>query len=295
MPFTAARPEAVIRPAIPPRAAGAAMPLVGPTGIAAPLELLRGIRCGRSPARSTRATRISRMRPISDQWRPNHRILVNASVRYDNFNGELAEFGYGRNAVLRQHDGELYLRSGLDESGLRHPALAPGQPPPATAEYMLGDCNLGASALTHTTQNWGWVRYPQRESRTALPPRTSRVHPSSYGLGHREPRFSATYTINPETVLRASAGRYVAPPISASVQYLALTGDDRSVWSNTLTLGFYTPFHPIPGISSAQYDMSLEKPPPRHELQSDPILHMGERLATAGSRVQLRHERSGRS
>ena len=78
-------------------------------------------------------------------------------------------------------------------------------------------------------------------------------------MNYWEPRFSATYTINPDTVLRASAGRYVAPPISASVQYLALTGDDRSVWNNTLNLGFYTPFHPIPGVSSAQYDLSLEK------------------------------------
>ena len=25
-----------------------------------------------------------------------------------------------------------------------------------------------------------------------------------------------------------------------------------------MNLGFYSPFHPIPGISSAQYDLSLE-------------------------------------
>ena len=35
---------------------------------------------------------------------------------------QLARFGLGRNAVLRQHDGQLHLRSGLDKSGLRHPA-----------------------------------------------------------------------------------------------------------------------------------------------------------------------------
>ncbi len=58
--------------------------------------------------------------------------------------------------------------------------------------------------------------------------------------------------------MRLSAGRYTQPPISASVQYLSLTGDDRSVWNNTMNLGFYSPFHPIPGISSGQYDLSWE-------------------------------------
>ena len=37
------------------------------------------------------------------------------------------------------------------------------------------------------------------------------------------------------------------------------SGDDRSVWNNTMNLGFYSPFHPIPGISSGQYDLSLEQ------------------------------------
>ena len=49
------------------------------------------------------------------------------------------------------------------------------------------------------------------------------------------------------------------PPISASVQYLGSAGDDRSVWNNTMNLGFYSPFHPIPGISSGQYDLSYEQ------------------------------------
>ena len=59
--------------------------------------------------------------------------------------------------------------------------------------------------------------------------------------------------------MRASAGRFTQPPISASVQYLGASGDDRSVWTNTMNLGYYSPFHPIPGISSAQYDLSLEQ------------------------------------
>jgi hypothetical protein len=83
--------------------------------------------------------------------------------------------------------------------------------------------------------------------------------PASYSLNYWEPRFSATYTASQDTVIRASAGRFTQPPISASVQYLSSTGDERSVWASTMNLGFYSPFHPIPGISSDQYDLSLEQ------------------------------------
>ena len=61
------------------------------------------------------------------------------------------------------------------------------------------------------------------------------------------------------------------------MQYLSATGDDRSVWNNTMNLGFYSPFHPIPGISSAQYDLSLGAAlhGNRHELQAHAVLHVG--------------------
>jgi hypothetical protein len=89
-------------------------------------------------------------------------------------------------------------------------------------------------------------------------PNFTATSPSAYSLDYWQPRFSGTWTVNPDNVVRLSAGRFVQPPISASVQYLALAGDDRSVWNNTMNLGFYTPFHPIPGISSGQYDISWE-------------------------------------
>ena len=90
-------------------------------------------------------------------------------------------------------------------------------------------------------------------------PSFTATSPNSYSLDYWQPRFSATYTQSPDVVWRLSAGRFTQPPISASVQYLALAGDDRSVWNNTMNLGFYSPFHPIPGISFGQYDLSWEQ------------------------------------
>lgn len=194
---------------------------------------------------------------ISDQWRPNDRILLNASMRYDNFTYDLPDSATAATQFYANMTANYTCVQASTNQVFVTP-LTPGEPPPATAQYINGDCNQGVSALTRTTQK-GWVHPNGKVQDGIAAPNFTAASPSSYGLNYWEPRFSATYTINPETVLRASAGRYVAPPISASVQYLALTGDDRSVWNNTLNLGFYTPFHPIPGISSAQYDMSLEK------------------------------------
>jgi hypothetical protein len=137
--------------------------------------------------------------------------------------------------------------------------LAAGQPPPAPAQYISGDCNTGVAALTKGVgPQKGWVHPNGTVQDGVAAPNFTAVSPSSYTLDYWEPRFSGTYTVNPDNVVRLSAGRYTQPPISASVQYLSASGDDRSVWNNTMNLGFYSPFHPIPGISSGQYDISWE-------------------------------------
>jgi hypothetical protein len=136
--------------------------------------------------------------------------------------------------------------------------LAPGAQPPALAQYVNGNCNAAAAALFPNGPHTGWV-HPNGTTQDGIAaPNFTASSPASYSLNYWEPRFSATYTFNPDTVLRASAGRYTQPPLSASVQYLSLTGDNRSIWNSTMNLGFYSPFHPLPGISSAQYDLSLE-------------------------------------
>jgi hypothetical protein len=137
-------------------------------------------------------------------------------------------------------------------------ALAPGTPPPASAIYVNGDCNVAAAAQSTKNPKTGWVHPNGTVQDGVQAPNFTAESPSSYTLNYWEPRFSGTYTVNPNNVVRLSAGRFTQPPLSASVQYLSLAGDDRSVWNNTMNLGFYSPFHPIPGISSGQYDMSWE-------------------------------------
>ncbi len=194
---------------------------------------------------------------LSDQFRPNDKLLFNAAIRYDNFTYVLPDSATAATNFYANMTANYTCVFASTNEVLTQP-LAAGQPPPANAQYVNGDCNAAASALHPTGPHTGWVHPNGTVQDGVTAPNFTAASPSSYTLNYWQPRFSMTYTVNPDTVVRASAGRFVQPPISASVQYLALAGDDRSVWNNTMNLGFYSPFHPIPGISSAQYDLSLE-------------------------------------
>jgi hypothetical protein len=137
--------------------------------------------------------------------------------------------------------------------------LPPGAPPPAAAQYVNGNCNAAATFLHPAGPHTGWVHPNGTVQNGVQAPSFTAQSPGSYSLDYWQPRFSATYTQSPDTVWRVSAGRFTQPPITASVQYLALAGDNRTLWNNMMNLGFYSPFHPIPGISSAQYDASYER------------------------------------
>ncbi|HVR46388.1 MAG TPA: TonB-dependent receptor plug domain-containing protein, partial [Candidatus Binatia bacterium] len=189
---------------------------------------------------------------LADQFRPSDKFLINASIRYDNFAYDLPDSLTPADSFYANMSANYTCVQASTNQVLTKP-LPPGTPPPASAQYVVGDCNKAAAALFPTGPKTGWVHPNGTTQDGVAAPNFSASSPSSYNLNYWSPRFSATYTMSPDTVLRASAGRFTQPPISASVQYLSLTGDDRSVWNNTMNLGFYSPFHPIPGISSAQY------------------------------------------
>jgi hypothetical protein len=196
---------------------------------------------------------------ISDQFRPNDKLLINAALRYDNFTYQLPDSLTAADAFYANMTANYTCVLASTIQVFTEP-LPPGVPPPAPAQYVNGDCNKAVAALTKGVgPQTGWVHPNGTTQDGTAAPNFTATSPSSYTLNYWEPRFSATYTLDPDTVIRASAGRFTQPPISASVQYLSISGDDRSVWNNTMNLGFYSPFHPIPGISSAQYDLSLEQ------------------------------------
>ncbi|MFZ0635591.1 MAG: TonB-dependent receptor, partial [Candidatus Acidiferrales bacterium] len=170
---------------------------------------------------------------LSDQWRPSDKLLFNVALRYENY-----EYGLNSSANLATQFYASIVQQDVCVNSvgtvLSQPLL-PGQAPPAPTIYTP-NCPTG---YNH--------------------PNFSGNSPTSYILSDLSPRFSATYTESPDTVWRFSAGRFTEPPISASVQYLSNSGNELSIWNAGLPLGFNSPFHPIPAMSSDQFDLSLER------------------------------------
>ncbi len=195
---------------------------------------------------------------VQDQFRPNDKLLINAGIRYDDFTYLLpdsvtpatqfyANMLANYTCIFAATDQVLTLK------------LLPGVPPPAETQYVNGDCDQAVAQLRPGAPNKGWV-HPNGTMQDGIKaPNFTAVSPSSFTLTYWDPRFSGTYAVNPNTVIRAAAGRFTQPPIAASLQYLSLSGNETSVWTPSMNLGFFSPFHPVPGVSAAQYDVSWEQ------------------------------------
>jgi hypothetical protein len=168
---------------------------------------------------------------LEDEFRPTDKLLLNLGVRLDNYQYDMGTPVNGTDFYAQIIKNDLCVNG----AGTVYTSpLKPGQPPPAKPIYTQ-TCPAGYAHPNFTT---------------------SAVN--SYTLRSLSPRFGLTYTQSPDTVWRASVGRFTEPPISASVQYLGAAGDATSVWAATLPLGFLSPFHPIPQMSATQADISFE-------------------------------------
>ncbi len=179
---------------------------------------------------------------LEDQWRPSDRLTINASMRFDQFSYNLAPANVGQNPFYAQIIQNYACYSPSTGTVLTKP-LGPGVFPPAPIA-LEPTC---ASGYFH----------PNGQT-PGVPAFTLNV-PGNYTMKYWEPRISGTFTQNPDTVWRFSLGRYAEPPLSAAVEYLYRGGSAANLWGNFLNLGTFSPFHPIPGQTSAQYDFSLEK------------------------------------
>ncbi|MBV8434891.1 MAG: TonB-dependent receptor [Candidatus Eremiobacteraeota bacterium] len=74
-----------------------------------------------------------------------------------------------------------------------------------------------------------------------------------------EPRFAVTYTIDPDTVLRGSAGRYAESPGSTGQEFDFVQQNLASRLAQFLPYGYNTPYHDERPEYSSNFDLSLEK------------------------------------
>ncbi|HLI96761.1 MAG TPA: TonB-dependent receptor [Candidatus Baltobacteraceae bacterium] len=169
---------------------------------------------------------------ITDEFRPTDKLDFNIGARWDRYEYDLAPVTPGTSFYAQVETG--FVCQNQQTGSVLTTPLAPGAPPPAPVVYT-------------PTCPAGYVH-----------PKFSATSPSSYILQDLAPRASFTYTLDPGTVIRGEVGRYSEPPLSAAVQYLNSSGNALTVWNAALPLGFNTPFHPIPLMSSMQSDLSIE-------------------------------------
>jgi Carboxypeptidase regulatory-like domain/TonB dependent receptor len=172
---------------------------------------------------------------VADQWHPNDRVTVNAGVRLENFTYRLDDTV--SNYPARQFWFDAYNR----EYSFGSSATSVGQCTDSSGDLGV-DPTTGASLCTPGTNADLANTSPRTESFTAI-----------------QPRLSGTYTINRDTVLRASYGRYAAPAPTSYQQYNVVQQDLPTFIGQFLPYGFNTPFHESRPSYSNNYDFSLEK------------------------------------
>jgi hypothetical protein len=172
---------------------------------------------------------------ITDQWRPNDRLFVNAGIRVDNyaFIGANTLTGATRNFWFNAFNQDTCYD---------------------TQTLTLID----RSALVGSS---GWSTNSQRPcssfGKQYVNANLQNI-PGAFDYNIPQPRFGVTYTLNPNTVLRASYGRYNEQPSSAYEQYNGLQQNLPDTLSQFYSLGFTTPGHRVAPSVSYNSDFSIE-------------------------------------
>ncbi|MBV9719960.1 MAG: TonB-dependent receptor [Candidatus Eremiobacteraeota bacterium] len=172
---------------------------------------------------------------ITDQWRPNDRLFFNFGVRVDNYDyvGANTNFGAARdfwfNAFNQDTCFDNQTLTLVDRSAL----LASS---PWSTNSQKPCSAFGKQYVNANMQNT----------------------PGSFDYNIPQPRLGATYTLSPNTVVRASYGRYNEQPSAAYEQYNGLQQNLPDALAQFYPLGFTTPGHQVAPSVSYNSDFSLE-------------------------------------
>jgi hypothetical protein len=190
---------------------------------------------------------------ISDLCRPSDRLTIEGALRFDRFDYRLADTsGDGRAFWFAAGQNEFCYNPVTGA-----PVLGEAVPPPLdfieTADPFIGtrcpiDSTSGKPVQT--------VHPDGRDGHLLL----SNTYNSDEVFSAVEPRIGMTYSAGPDTVLRASYGRYAQGPLSGSLQYDAKQANLAfplflAFWG----YGFTTPRHDSAPLLSDDFDFSYER------------------------------------
>ena len=188
---------------------------------------------------------------LQDLWTPTDKLNVNIGLR-----DEIYEY----NLANTNNDGQdFWFTAGQNEFCYNPITLAPyfipskpasGKPP---TPFIGFDCPLDSTIPAHPVQT---VHPDGKDGHLLL----SNNYPSSVASYAFTPQIGATYTINPETVLRFSAARYAQEPETYQIQYNARDNNlAYDLFQAFWQYGFTTPLHNAQVQYSNNYDFSFER------------------------------------
>jgi hypothetical protein len=167
---------------------------------------------------------------LTDQWRPNDALTVNAGVRLEDFRflfGDTMATDPARAFWFKHYNAEY--------------CQVPGQAP------FFNGVDGTPCPMVNSIQSVS----PNLQNPASVP---------DYSVYRFEPRFGLTYTMNPNTVLRGSFGVYARPPNSSWVQYNTVQRDlPTYLGSHFAAFGFNAPEHYIRPDTSYNADVSWEQ------------------------------------
>ncbi len=175
---------------------------------------------------------------LSDQFHPSEKVTVNAGMRVENYTYRLDDTVSGYAA--RPFWFAAYNR----EFSFGSSATSVGQ---CTSVDAAGNTIFGVDPATGAS-----LCAPGTNANLA------NSSPRTVSFTAFQPRLSFTYTLNPNSVLRGSYGRYAAPAPTSYQQYNVDQQDSPSFIGQFLPYGFNTPFHQSRPSYSNNYDLSLE-------------------------------------
>jgi hypothetical protein len=185
---------------------------------------------------------ITQAASLTDQFRPNDRTTLSLGVRIEDYIDRLADATGGP-------DGEFWVHAYDNEY-----CYKPG---------VFGAINVAANGVTPNAA--GVFATPANCTASAgagyLPADFSIAPGGNLSHTQVQPRVAFTYTVDPDTVVRASYGVYSRPVNTSWLQYNDLNSRDFTSYAatNFLGFGFHTQNHDLRPDTSYNYDLSLEK------------------------------------
>ena len=170
---------------------------------------------------------------LTDLWEPNDRLVVNLGARLDHFQ-------YATNNLEDGYPARQFWFDAYNDEYCG----APGKATQWTWNSETG--SFGPCA-------------PGLEPLTAPGNGLYNVEAGTNVFNVFQPRLSFTYTINPDTVIRGSAGKYARAEGSSYYQYNTYQQNLASFIAQFYPYGYHTPDHDIYPDTSDNFDLSLEK------------------------------------